>query len=378
MENTVGIVKPEEVTFKEGLVLESGETLAPITLAYETYGRLNADKNNAILIFHAFSGDAHVAGKHSPEDKKVGWWDNMVGPGKGFDTDQYFVICANVIGGCQGSTGPSSINPATGKPYALDFPVITIKDMVAAQVKLLDYLGIKKVLAATGGSMGGMLTLEFAVSFPSRVQNVIPIATTPRLSAQSIAFNEVGRRAIISDPNWKNGNYYDGEAPSDGLAIARMVGHITYLSDESMHKKFGRKVRGEKNFKMTFDDPQFEVESYLRYQGMTFTERFDANSYLYITKAIDFFDLAEEGGGSLKKSLEKCKDNHFLIITFSSDWLYPTYQSMEIVSALKDNHIDVSYREIESAYGHDAFLLEVDEITEVIKSFLEGRAKVKC
>ncbi|MFH1542513.1 MAG: homoserine O-acetyltransferase [bacterium] len=336
------------------LELESGEKLSPGRLAYESYGRLNADKSNAILIFHALSGDAHVAGKHSPEDKKSGWWDNMVGPGKAFDTEKYFVLCANIIGGCQGSTGPSSVNPRTGKPYGLTFPQISIKDMVGAQIFLLDKLGIKSVLAVTGGSMGGMLALQFAVSFPDRVKNLIPIASTARLSAQGIAFNEVGRQAILSDRN---------DPPNEGLAIARMIGHITYLSDESMMKKFGRKTR----------DDKFEVENYLKHQGESFIERFDSGSYLFITKAIDNFNLADEGNGSLKAALAKVRART-LVIYFKSDWLFPEYQSLEIVDALKDNYSNVSYRIIDSTYGHDAFLLETEEMTKVIRSFLEGAA----
>ncbi|MFH1825691.1 MAG: homoserine O-acetyltransferase [bacterium] len=349
--SSVGIVETKYFEFGE-LSLESGEKLSPVKLAYETYGQLNADKSNAILIFHALSGDAHVAGKKSPNDKKSGWWDNMVGPGKAFDTNKYFVLCINNIGGCAGSTGPSSINPETKQPFGSNFPQITINDIVKAQVRLLDELGIGAVFAATGGSMGGMLVLQFAVSYPDRVKNVIPIATTARLSAQGIAFNEVGRRAILNDS--KN-------PPNDGLAIARMIGHITYLSDESMTKKFGRKVKGS----------QFEVESYLQHQGASFTERFDAQTYLYITKTMDNFNLADEGAGSLREALAKAKAN-FFVIYFKSDWLFPEYQSLEIVDALKDEFRHVSYRKIASSYGHDAFLLETEELTEAIMSFLAG------
>ncbi len=364
------IVKTQNYTFDE-LTLESGEKFGPITLAYETYGKLSESKNNAILIFHSLSGDAHVAGKHSESDKKPGWWDNMVGPGKAFDTDKYFVLCINIFGGCQGSTGPSSINSKTNKPYGINFPMITMKDMVAAQVKLLDHLGIDSVLAATGGSMGGMLALQFAVSFPNRVRNIIPIATSARTSAQNIAFNEVGRKAIIHDSNWSNGDYYGKNPPNNGLAIARMIGHITYLSDESMRQKFGRKLRDGKSFELDFNDTRFEVESYLKYKGTSFTERFDANSYLYITKAIDIFDLSQQGNGSLTTAFSKCK-SRFLIIYFGSDWLFPEYQSLETVDALKDNDLNVSYRVINSTYGHDAFLLEIEGMTEAIRNFLEG------
>ncbi|MEA3492980.1 MAG: homoserine O-acetyltransferase [Candidatus Margulisiibacteriota bacterium] len=341
--------------------LESGEELEQVTLAYETYGDLNRAKSNVVLVFHALSGDANV----------VEWWGNIVGSGKAFDTDKYFVLCINALGGCQGSTGPASIDPKTKTPYGLKFPQITIKDMVNAQVKVLDELKIDSVLVATGGSMGGMMSLQFAVSYPDRVRNVIPIATSARTSAQNIAFNEVGRRAIVHDPNWNKGDYYDKTPPNDGLSIARMVGHITYLSDKSMARKFGRKVREGKDFEVKFTGPQFEVESYLQYKGGRFTERFDANTYLYISKAIDLFDLSDEGNGSLAKALNKCK-SRFLVIYFKSDWLFPEYQCLEIVDALKDNFKNVSYRVIESTYGHDAFLLETEGMTKAITSFLEG------
>jgi len=293
------------------LVLESGEKLGPITLAYETYGELNKDRTNAILILHALSGDAHVAGYHKG-DRKPGWWDNMVGPGKAFDTNKYFVICSNVIGGCKGSTGPSSINPATGKPYGLDFPVITIRDMVNAQRYLIDYLGIEKLLCVAGGSMGGMQALQWTVSYPERVRSAIPIATASRNKAMQIAFNEVGRQAIMSDPNWNRGDYYGKTPPNTGLAIARMVGHITYLSETSMEQKFGRRLRQKEKYGYDFSI-DFEVESYLHYQGLSFTQRFDANSYLYITKAIDYFDLAN-GYGSLFEAFSNSTHIKFLVI----------------------------------------------------------------
>jgi homoserine O-acetyltransferase len=350
------------------LVLESGEKLGPITLAYETYGELNKDRTNAILILHALSGDAHVAGYHKG-DRKPGWWDNMVGPGKAFDTNKYFVICSNVIGGCKGSTGPSSINPATGKPYGLDFPVITIRDMVNAQRYLIDYLGIEKLLCVAGGSMGGMQALQWTVSYPERVRSAIPIATASRNKAMQIAFNEVGRQAIMSDPNWNRGDYYGKIPPNTGLAIARMVGHITYLSETSMEQKFGRRLRQKEKYGYDFSI-DFEVESYLHYQGLSFTQRFDANSYLYITKAIDYFDLAN-GYGSLFEAFSNSTHIKFLVISFTSDWLYPPSQSKEIVRALEANGIDVTYREIESSYGHDAFLLEAEEQTRIISSFLK-------
>ncbi len=365
--NSVGIVETKAFTYPGPLRLESGEELGPITVAYETYGSLNADKSNAVLIFHALSGDAHVAGFNSPDEKKPGWWDSMVGSGKAFDTDKYFVICANVLGGCRGSTGPASINPKTGKAYGLEFPAITLTDMVNAQVPLFDSLGINKFVTCVGGSMGGMLCLAFAAAYPERVASVIAVASTPRLSAQNIAFNEVGRRAILADPHFQNGDYYGKTPPADGLAIARMIGHITYLSDESMHQKFGRQAKGEQQFQTKFG-ADFEVQSYLRYKGQAFTERFDANSYLYITKAIDYFDLAAKKG-SLQKAFEGYA-GRFLVLSFSSDWLFPKYQSLELVDALRDINANVSYREIDSSYGHDAFLLEIDELSLVIRNFL--------
>lgn len=372
---SVGIVEKKFFTFAEPpdeFVLESGKKLGPITLAYETYGELNENRTNAILLFHALSGDSHAAGKYSGDDKKTGWWDNLVGPGKAFDTDKFFVLCSNVIGGCQGSTGPSSINPETGKPYGLSFPIITIRDMVTAQTHLLDHLGIKKVFATAGGSMGGMQVLRFAVSYPDRVEVAIPIATAAKSSPQSMGFSEVGRRAVMSDPNFNGGDYYGKEIPRNGLALARMVGHITYLSDESMQEKFGRKLRNKEKPSFKFD-VDFEVQSYLRHKGDTFVDRFDPNSYLYITKAIDYFDLPIETG-SLVKTFEKVKASH-LVISFSADWLYPSYQSKEIVRALMLNGVDVTYCEIDSNYGHDAFLLDEGEISIVIKNYLDNSAK---
>jgi homoserine O-acetyltransferase len=290
----------------------------------------------------------------------------MVGPGKAFDTDIYFVICPNVIGGCKGSTGPCSINPSTGKPYGLSFPVVTMKDMVAAQKRLIEHLSIDQLLCVVGGSMGGMQALQWAVTYPDAVRIVMPIATTARLSAQAIAFDAVGRQAIMSDPNWNNGDYYDGPAPDAGLAVARMVGHITYLSDQSMHRKFGRDMIGEPSYDFSID---FQVESYLDHQGSSFVKRFDANSYLYITKAMDYFDLAQECGGSLEKALSRAKAN-FLVASFTSDWLFPPYQSEEIVRALHAADKYVSYTEIESDCGHDAFLIEIEALSKLIKAFL--------
>lgn len=368
----IGIVETQFYTFAEPpaeLELDGGARLGPITLAYETYGKLNADKSNGILICHALTGDAHAAGFHKG-DKNPGWWDNMIGPGKGFDTNRYFVICSNVIGGCRGSTGPSSVNPKTGMPYGLDFPQITIRDMVNAQVRLVDHLGIDTLLAVAGGSMGGMQVLEWAVSYPQRVRAAIPIATTAVHSPQQIAFNEVGRQAIMADPNWNEGNYYGKRLPVKGLSVARMVGHITYMSDESMSKKFGRRVKEDKEpFKFS---AEFEVEGYLQYRGDNFIKRFDPNSYLYVTKAIDYFDLSS--GRSLQDLLAGIKVR-FLIIAFKSDWLYPAYQSQEIARACKRAGVDAVYCELNSTYGHDAFLVEVDEQTHLVTHFLNKVAK---
>lgn len=370
-EGSVGIVETKYFTFAEPpneLELECGRKLGPITLAYETYGEMNAEKSNCVLIVHALSGDAHVAGKHSHNDRKTGWWDNMVGPGKAFDTTKYCVICSNIIGGCKGSTGPSSINPETGKPYALDFPMVTIRDMVNTQKVLIDHLGIERLLCVVGGSMGGMQVLQWVVSYPDVVRLAIPIASTARLSAQAIAFDAVGRHAIMADPNWKKGDYYGGPTPTRGLAVARMVGHITYLSDMSMHEKFGRRLQDKSALDYDFVT-EYQVESYLNHQGDEFVKRFDANSYLYISKAMDYFDLTQPSG-ELKKEFAGAKAA-FLVVSFSSDWLFPSHMSKEIVSALRRNNKDVSYAEIQSDYGHDAFLLEVDTLTKLIVSFLE-------
>ncbi|HWQ54863.1 MAG TPA: homoserine O-acetyltransferase [Bryobacteraceae bacterium] len=354
--------------------LDSGARLAPVEVAYETYGVLNEARSNAILVLHAFSGDAHVAGI-SPQTGKPGWWDNMVGPGKAFDTNKYFVICSNVLGGCRGTTGPSSLNPETGRPYAMSFPVITIRDMVRLQKMLIDHLGIARLLAVTGGSMGGMQALEWAVAYPEAVVSAIPIATTARHSAQQIAFNEVGRQAIMSDPDWNEGDYYGGKPPARGLAVARMVGHITYMSDDSMREKFGRRLRGREDFGYGFD-VDFEVESYLRYRGSEFVSRFDANSYLYITKAMDYFDLTN-GKKSLATAFEPITAR-FLVISFTSDWLYPSYQSQETVRALRSRNVDVAYCELPSNYGHDAFLVDVAEQTDLIRGFLASTYRDRC
>jgi len=342
------------------LTLDCGVTLSPVNVAYETWGVLNAARSNAILVLHAFSLDAHAGGEG-------GWWRNMIGPGLGFDTDKYFVICSNVVGGCRGSTGPGSVNPETGRPFAMTFPAITIADMVRLQKQLIEHLGIEKLLCVAGGSMGAMQALQWAVSYPESVVSAIPIAGTARHSAQQIAFNEVGRQAIVADPDWNEGNYYVGKPPARGLAVARMVGHITYMSDDSMREKFGRRLRSKEKYGFDFS-VDFEVESYLRYRGSEFVNRFDANSYLYITKAMDYFDLAGEGG-SLAATLEKVKAR-FLVISFSSDWLYPSYQSQEMVRALRSRNCDVAYVELQSNYGHDSFLVDVAEQTALVRGFL--------
>jgi homoserine O-acetyltransferase len=341
-----------------------------VTIAYETYGRLNADRSNAILICHALSGSAHAAGYHSEEENKPGWWDDCIGPGKAFDTDRFFVICSNVLGSCYGSTGPMSINPATGKAYGLGFPVVTIGDMVRAQVKLIDHLGIDQLLCVAGGSMGGMQVLEWAANHPQRVKSAIPLATTAHHSPMLIAFSEVGRQAIYADPNWNQGDYYDtGKKPDAGLAVARMVGHITYLSEASMQQKFGRRLRNIERYGYEFDT-EFEVESYLRYNGNAFTRRFDANSYLYVTKAMDYFDLSKDTG-SLTASFASSAHIKFLVVSFTSDWLYPSYHSKRLVSALMAAGADVTYLDIQSTWGHDAFLLEVETMTDLLTAFLE-------
>jgi len=371
---SVGLVQLQSAQL-ETLSLDSGLALQPVTIAYETYGRLNDDRSNAVLILHALSGDAHAAGYYAGDDKP-GWWEPMIGPGKGFDTDRYFVICSNVIGGCKGTTGPASIDPATGKEYALRFPVVTVADMVRAQKALIDSLGIERLLAVCGGSMGGMQALQWAVAYPEAVASCIAIAATPKHSPMQIAFNEVGRQAIMADPNWNEGDYYQGTAPDNGLAVARMIGHITYLSDESMHEKFGRRLRDKAVLGHDFT-MDFEVESYLKYQGEMFTRRFDANTYLYITKALDYFDLTN-GRGVLVETFRDLPENmRFLVIAFSSDWLYPPYQSKEIVKALKGNGLDCTYLEMKSSYGHDAFLLENKDLTRVMWHFNESTARVE-
>lgn len=363
------------ITLSAPLALDSGKSLANVDIAFETCGTLNADKSNAIMIFHALTGDQFVAKAH-PITGKPGWWDRMVGPGKPIDTDRFHVICANVIGSCMGSTGPASLAD-NGQPHAMAFPVITIRDMVRAQVALLDQLGIGKLHGVVGGSMGGMQALSFAANFPGRTDRVLAIATTARHSAQNIAFHEVGRQAIMADPEWKGGDYYAGEGhenggkgPEKGLSVARMAAHITYLSEEGLTEKFGRRLQDREAKSFGFD-ADFQVESYLRYQGLAFTGRFDANSYLYITRAMDYFDLAEEHGGRLADAFADAGDTRFCVVSFDTDWLYPTAESRNIVHALNAVAAPVSFVELSAPYGHDSFLLDVPALDRVIKGFID-------
>jgi len=375
-ESSVGIVEKKFYTFAEPpekLVLESGTRLGPVTIAYETYGRLNEQKDNCILLAHAFSGDSHAAGFYATDGDadKPGWWDFMVGPGKGIDTDRYFVICPNILGSCMGSTGPSSINPESGEPYGLDFPMMTVGDMVVTQKALIDHLGIPRLMAVIGGSVGGMQVLEWCVRFPEMVRAAVPIASTMRHSALAIAFNEIARQSIMADPNWNKGNYYGAKKPDMGLAVARMIGHVTYLSDEAMRRKFGRKLQDKATFSFGFDG-DFQVESYLRHQGSKFVNRFDANSVLYITKASDYFDVVEQMcHPELIKNIGRNKTK-YLVISYSSDWLYPTYQAKELVQTLKRCGQDVSFCEIDADCGHDAFLIPDQRLTNLIGGFLDG------
>ena len=359
----------------EPLELSSGQLVAPLSIAYETYGELDTSRANAVLICHALTGDQYVAGDN-PVTGKPGWWTTLVGPGKPVDTNRYFVICANILGGCLGSTGPVSINPATGRPYGLDFPVITISDMVKAQVRLIDHLGIESLFAVIGGSMGGMQVLEWAARYKERVFAVIPIATAANHSAQNIAFHEVGRQAVMADPNWRGGRYLDeGVFPASGLSVARMAAHITYLSESALQGKFGRNLQ-DRNFKTFSFDADFQIESYLRHQGSTFVDRFDANSYLYITRAMDYFDLEAEHGGKLANAFRGTK-TRFCVVSFTSDWLYPTRESRDIVRALNAVAANVSFVEVESDKGHDAFLLEEPELFKTVRGFLGAAAEAR-
>jgi homoserine O-acetyltransferase len=362
-----------EIPPDQPLGLDCGVALAPLRLAYQTYGTLNADRSNAVLICHALTGDQYVAEPH-PLTGKPGWWDMMVGPGKVLDPERYFLICINVLGGCMGTTGPRDLDPATGKPYGLSFPVITIADMVRAQVRVIDRLGIDQLFCVIGGSMGGMQVLQWAAAYPERVFSAVPIATAARHSAQNIAFHEVGRQAIMADPDWCNGDYLtEGRRPHRGLAVARMAAHITYLSEMSLHRKFGRNLQNRAALTFGFD-ADFQVESYLRHQGSTFVERFDANSYLYITRAMDYFDLAAEHGGVLAEAFRGTA-SRFCVMSFTSDWLFPTAESRALVQALNAVAANVSFVEIPTDRGHDSFLLEEPEFWAVLSGFLNGCAE---
>lgn len=357
------------------LQLDAGVSLAPFQIAYQTYGTLNAERSNAVLICHALTGDQHVANVH-PVTGKSGWWETLIGPGRPIDTERYYVICPNVLGACMGTTGPASVNPATGEIWGLDFPVITIRDMVRAQAMLLDHLGIGTLFAVAGGSMGGMQVLQWAASYPERVFAALPIACATRHSAQNIAFDEVGRQAVMADPEWRHGRYLaEGASPHRGLAVARMGAHITYLSDAALHRKFGRKFQDRDNPTFSFE-ADFEVESYLRYQGSTFVERFDANSYLYLTRAMDYFDLAGDYDGVVANAFRGAK-TRFCVISFTSDWLFPTSDSRAIVHALNAAGARVSFAEVVTDKGHDAFLLDEPELLAIVRGFLDSAAQAR-
>lgn len=365
------------VTFptEQPLSMDAGGHIAPLTIAYQTYGTLNADRSNAILICHALTGDQHVANIH-PVTGKPGWWSAMVGPGRPIDTDRFFVICSNVVGGCLGTTGPAAISPATGKAYGLDLPVVTIRDMVRAQAMLVDHLGIDTLFCVAGGSMGGMQVLQWAALYPERVYAALPIATAARHSSQNIAFHEVGRQAIMADPAWLRGRYLDeGSRPEKGLSVARMAAHITYLSDQTLHAKFGRKLQDRDAPTFSFD-ADFQIESYLRYQGRSFVERFDANSYLYMTRAMDYFDLAADYGGVLAQAFRNTR-TRFCVASFTSDWLFPTAASRAIVHALNAGSASVSFVEIDTDKGHDAFLLDVPELIDTSRGFITAAARAR-
>jgi len=367
--DSVGLVSPQSHHFNEPLGLVSGATIQEYDLAYETYGKLNKAKSNAILICHALSSNHHVAGYHDADDDKPGWWENFVGPGKAIDTNKFFVVGSNNLGGCFGSTGPSSINPATGKPFGPDFPIVTVKDWVQSQARLSDVLGIEQWAAVIGGSLGGMQVLQWSIDFPERVRNAITIAAAPKLSAQNIGFNEVARQAIITDPDFHKGHFYEHNTePARGLRIARMLGHITYLSDDIMREKFGRELRDEK---IDFDfNVEFEVESYLRYQADNFVGKFDANTYLLMTKALDYFDPAGEHNNNLAAAIKPAVAN-FLVVSFTSDWRFAPSRSREIVKALHDNDLNVSYAEIKATQGHDAFLMKIPHYVEIFSAYMQ-------
>lgn len=379
-ERSVGIVETQSVDLfspADPLVFESGDRLGPVTVAYETYGELTPEKDNAVFVCHALTGDAHVAGKHSADDRKSGWWDTLIGPGKGLDTDRYFVICANVLGGCQGTTGPISFDPKSNRPYGVRFPFITVGDMVEVHAALVRHLGISQLLGVIGGSLGGMQVLDWVARYPGMVRGAICLASAAKLSAQGIAFNAVGRRAITCDPNFHDGDYYSAngkqkfgeDGPRFGLALARMVAHITYLSELSIERKFGRRLQNSDKFAYDLQkETEFQIESYLHYQGKRFIERFDANSYLYLTRSMDYFDL-EAKFGSLETALGRT-DARFLITSYNTDWLFPASQSEEIVSALIKTGRHVTYLELESVFGHDSFLIEIEQLEELLVPFL--------
>jgi len=370
---SVGIVTPQTAKFSEPVRLKSGAVMDEYELVYETYGTLNPDRSNAVLVCHALNAAHHVAGHYADDPKNIGWWDNMIGPGKPLDTSRFFVVGVNNLGGCHGSTGPKSINPRTGKPWGADFPVVTVEDWVATQARLADHLGIPRYAAVIGGSLGAMQALQWTISYPERVRNSIVIACAPNLSAQNIAFNEVARQAIITDPDFHDGHYYEHNTqPTRGLRVARMVGHITYLSDDEMAAKFGRQLKnGKLNY--TFDT-EFEIESYLRHQGRKFSEYFDANTYLRITKVLDYFDPALEHGGNLAKALAPARAK-FLVISFTTDWRFSPERSREIVKALLDNRLDVTYAEVEAPHGHDAFLLEDPRYHRLVAAYFDRVGK---
>ena len=374
------IAESQSMLFEAPLPLQSGASIRDYSLSYETYGTLNADKSNAVLICHALNASHHVAGVYADQPKNLGWWDNMIGPGKSLDTDRFFVIGVNNLGSCFGSTGPMHINPDTGRVYGADFPVVTVEDWVNAQALLLDALGIEQLAAVMGGSLGGMQALSWTLQYPERVKHAVVVASAPNLNAENIAFNEVARRAIVTDPDFHNGHFYaQGVVPKRGLRIARMIGHITYLSDDVMNEKFGRELReavthNATGYKYSTQEVEFQIESYLRYQGDKFSEYFDANTYLLITRALDYFDPARAFGGDLSKALARasCK---FLLVSFSTDWRFSPARSREMVKALLDNHRDVSYAEIDAPHGHDAFLLDDARYLNVVRSYFDNMAK---
>lgn len=372
-DRSIGIVQTKQVDLFQPprvMTFASGELLGPISVAYETYGTLNKDATNAIFVCHALTGDAHAAGLHSADDPKPGWWDGFIGPCKGLDTNKYFVICANLLGGCQGTTGPGSINKSTGKRFCLGFPFLTVRDVITVHSELVRHLGIQQLLAVIGGSLGGMQVLEWAVRFPDQVKAAIVLASAPKLSAQGIAFNAVGRRAIYADPGFLNGDYYEADGPRYGLALARMVAHITYLSEDSIELKFGRRLQDNSQFAFNMQkETEFQIESYLHYQGKRFVQRFDANSYLYLTRMMDYFDLSE-GSSSLADALS-CVKARFLVASYNTDWLFPTSQSRELVSALLQVRRHVSFLELRCPFGHDSFLIDLEPLAALVSPFLD-------